>query len=167
MDFSDFHQFYINPPENLTLKFFSSTKFFFFFRFSRSTEVRKEKKKKEKKIKTEPVDDLGELQATGSVQLKASEKLAQLDTSQWPLLLKNIDKLNVRTNHYTPLPFGSSPLCRDIREYMKYGYINLDKPSNPSSHEIVAWIKRILKCEKTGHSGTLDPKVTGEPICWR
>lgn len=104
---------------------------------------------------------MGELQANGTVQIKASEKLAQLDTSQWPLLLKNIDKLNVRTNHYTPLPFGSSPLCRDIREYMKYGYINLDKPSNPSSHEIVAWIKRILKCEKTGHSGTLDPKVTG------
>lgn len=29
------------------------------------------------------------------------------------------------------------------------------------SHEIVAWIKRILKVEKTGHSGTLDPKTTG------
>lgn len=39
--------------------------------------------------------------------------------------------------------------------------INLDKPANPSSHEVVAWIKRILRCEKTGHSGTLDPKVTG------
>jgi H/ACA ribonucleoprotein complex subunit 4 len=37
----------------------------------------------------------------------------------------------------------------------------LDKPANPSSHEIVAWIKKILKVEKTGHSGTLDPKVTG------
>lgn len=125
------------------------------------TEIRKEKKKKEKKIKEEPVEDLGDLQANGTVQVKASEKLSQLDTSLWPLLLKNIDKLNVRTNHYTPLPFGSSPLCRSIREYIKYGYINLDKPSNPSSHEIVAWIKRILKCEKTGHSGTLDPKVTG------
>jgi H/ACA ribonucleoprotein complex subunit 4 len=39
--------------------------------------------------------------------------------------------------------------------------INLDKPSNPSSHEVVAWMKRILRVEKTGHSGTLDPKVTG------
>lgn len=39
--------------------------------------------------------------------------------------------------------------------------INLDKPSNPSSHEVVAWMKRILRAEKTGHSGTLDPKVTG------
>lgn len=36
---------------------------------------------------------------------------------------------------------------------------------NPSSHEIVAWIKRILKVEKTGHSGTLDPKTTGTKYC--
>jgi len=42
---------------------------------------------------------------------------------------------------------------------VRYGVINLDKPSNPSSHEVVAWIKRILRVEKTGHSGTLDPKV--------
>jgi len=26
---------------------------------------------------------------------------------------------------------------------------------------VVAWVKRILRVEKTGHSGTLDPKVTG------
>lgn len=43
----------------------------------------------------------------------------------------------------------------------RYGFINLDKPANPSSHEVVAWIRRILRVEKTGHSGTLDPKVTG------
>ena len=30
--------------------------------------------------------------------------------------------------------------------------------------QVVAWIKRILRCEKTGHSGTLDPKVTGNLI---
>jgi len=41
------------------------------------------------------------------------------------------------------------------------GVINLDKPSNPSSHEVVAWLRRMLKVNKTGHSGTLDPKVTG------
>lgn len=27
--------------------------------------------------------------------------------------------------------------------------------------QVVSWIKRILECDKTGHSGTLDPKVTG------
>ena len=75
--------------------------------------------------------------------------------------MKNFDKLNIRSNHFTPLPNGCSPSKRDIREYIKSGFINLDKPSNPSSHEVVAWIKRILRVEKTGHSGTLDPKVTG------
>lgn len=86
---------------------------------------------------------------------------SSVDASGWPLLLKNYDKLNVRTGHYTPIPMGCSPLKRDIQTYLKYGVINLDKPANPSSHEIVAWIRRILRCEKTGHSGTLDPKVTG------
>lgn len=75
--------------------------------------------------------------------------------------MKNFDKLNVKTNHFTPLPCGYSPLGRPIDVLKKYGVINLDKPSNPSSHEVVAWIKRILKVDKTGHSGTLDPKVTG------
>ncbi|KAF3445611.1 hypothetical protein FNV43_RR10787 [Rhamnella rubrinervis] len=87
-----------------------------------------------------------------------------IDTSEWPILLKNYDRLNVRTGHYTPLPSGYSPLKRPLAEYIRYGIINLDKPSNPSSHEVVAWIKRILRVEKTGHSGTLDPKVTGNLI---
>lgn len=53
---------------------------------------------------------------------------------------------------------------KDILITFRYGIINLDKPANPSSHEVVAWIKRILKVEKTGHSGTLDPKVTGSLV---
>lgn len=96
--------------------------------------------------------------------LKPEREKPQIDTSNWPLLLKNYDKLIVRSAHYTPIPCGRTPLRRDLKEYIKYGCINLDKPSNPSSHEIVAWIKRILHVEKTGHSGTLDPKVTGNLI---
>ncbi|RKU45046.1 centromere/microtubule-binding protein cbf5 [Coniochaeta pulveracea] len=93
--------------------------------------------------------------------IKPQATTPALDTSNWPLLLKNYDKLLVRTGHFTPIPNGSSPLTRDIKSYISSGVINLDKPSNPSSHEVVAWVKRILRCEKTGHSGTLDPKVTG------
>ena len=39
--------------------------------------------------------------------------------------------------------------------------MNLDKTMGPTSHEIDAWVKRILNVEKTGHGGTLDPRVTG------
>ncbi|EGD92883.1 centromere/microtubule binding protein CBF5 [Trichophyton tonsurans CBS 112818] len=84
-----------------------------------------------------------------------------IPTSEWPLLLKNYDKLLVRTSHFTPIPNGCTPLKRDLKSYISSGVINLDKPSNPSSHEVVAWMKRMLRVEKTGHSGTLDPKVTG------
>lgn len=73
--------------------------------------------------------------------------------------------MNIRSSHYTPIPNGSNPLARPMEEHLKYGVMNLDKPSNPSSHEVVAWVKKlfenITKMEKTGHSGTLDPKVTG------
>ncbi|KAI0234067.1 centromere/microtubule-binding protein cbf5 [Massospora cicadina] len=93
--------------------------------------------------------------------IQPQDKVPAIDTSTWPLLLKNYDKLYARTGHFTPIPKGSSPLNRDLKTYISYGVINLDKPANPSSHEVVAWIRRILKVEKTGHSGTLDPKVTG------
>ena len=41
-----------------------------------------------------------------------------------------------RTSHYTPLESGCSPLKRPIKQYMSHGFINLDKPANPSSHEV-------------------------------
>ncbi|KAK4154576.1 centromere/microtubule binding protein CBF5 [Chaetomidium leptoderma] len=93
--------------------------------------------------------------------IKPQNTVPSLDTSDWPLLLKNYDKMLVRSGHFTPIPNGSSPYKRDIKSYVSSGVINLDKPSNPSSHEVVAWLKRMLRVEKTGHSGTLDPKVTG------
>jgi H/ACA ribonucleoprotein complex subunit 4 len=106
-------------------------------------------------------EQVASAQLDGDYSIKPEKASPRLDTSQWPLLLKNYDKLEVRSNHFTPIPSGCSPLKRDIQSYIKSGVINLDKPSNPSSHEVVAWLRRILRVEKTGHSGTLDPKVTG------
>ncbi|KTW27165.1 centromere/microtubule-binding protein CBF5 [Pneumocystis jirovecii RU7] len=106
------------------------------------------------------MDSVAEIQKNTDYLIKPENISGNADASTWPLLLKNYDKLIVRTGHYTPIPHGSSPLKRDIKSYISSGVINLDKPANPSSHEVVAWIKRILRCEKTGHSGTLDPKVT-------
>ncbi|XP_052161013.1 H/ACA ribonucleoprotein complex subunit 4-like [Oryza glaberrima] len=137
---------------------------------SPSSELTKSKKKKTKSkdaATAAAVDppSLAEAEAkTDGYLIKPQSLVPSLDTSTWPLLLKNYDRLNVRTGHYTPLPSGHSPLKRPIAEYLRYGVINLDKPSNPSSHEVVAWIKRLLRVDKTGHSGTLDPKVTGNLI---
>lgn len=56
---------------------------------------------------------------------------------------------------------GIKPGDRPIRDYICKGVINLDKPAGPTSHEVTSWVKKILEIEKAGHSGTLDPNVTG------
>uniref|UniRef100_A0A061SBH8 H/ACA ribonucleoprotein complex subunit 4 n=1 Tax=Tetraselmis sp. GSL018 TaxID=582737 RepID=A0A061SBH8_9CHLO len=122
---------------------------------------KKDKERRKSDVDSAGVDGVGEQQLKGDFHIAPESVTPSLDTSKWPLLLKNYDKLNVRTGHYTPIPCGNTPLKRPLKEYLQYGCVNLDKPSNPSSHEVVAWIKRIFRCEKTGHSGTLDPKVTG------
>lgn len=114
-----------------------------------------------KKAKKEKRKSEAQQENVSSDFIKPESKTYKIDTSKWPLLLKNYDQLHVRSAHYTPLPCGMSPLKRNLQEYIHYGVINLDKPANPSSHEVVAWVKRMLRVEKTGHSGTLDPKVTG------
>jgi H/ACA ribonucleoprotein complex subunit 4 len=61
----------------------------------------------------------------------------------------------------TDSSYGCPPLNRSLENHLRLGAINLDKPSGPTSHEVVAWVKNILAIQKAGHSGTLDPKVTG------
>lgn len=117
--------------------------------------------KKKKKRKASDGSAVASSETTTSMITPSSKTPPPLDTSHWPLLLKNYHQLHIRTSHYTPLPTGSSPLARSLEQLLNYGVINLDKPSNPSSHEVVSWIKRILRVDKTGHSGTLDPHVTG------
>jgi H/ACA ribonucleoprotein complex subunit 4 len=51
--------------------------------------------------------------------------------------------------------FGCRPEERSIKELLRFGVINLDKPPGPTSHEVAAWIKRILKLQRVGHGGTL------------
>ena len=57
--------------------------------------------------------------------------------------------------------YGCVPASRPISTYLKYGFIALDKPQGPTSHEVVAWVRKILGIERAGHSGTLDPMVSG------
>jgi len=41
------------------------------------------------------------------------------------------------------------------------GALLLDKPSGPTSHDVVDAIRRHFKLKKVGHAGTLDPNATG------
>lgn len=42
-----------------------------------------------------------------------------------------------------------------------FGFINVNKPSGMTSHDVVSCLRKILKIKKIGHTGTLDPMANG------
>lgn len=77
------------------------------------------------------------------------------------MTLKQLENLIVIDQDITDDAYGTYYDKRTIEQLLNYGIILLDKPPGPTSHEAVAWTKRILKIPKIGHSGTLDPQVSG------
>ena len=75
--------------------------------------------------------------------------------------LEQLENLVVVDDSSTNDGYGYNPFNRPLNILLDYGLILIDKPSGPTSHEIASWVKRILKINKTGHSGTLDPGTTG------
>ncbi len=74
---------------------------------------------------------------------------------------KNPTKIIVRSEEETDPQYGSNPWERSTEEYIRKGIANIDKPSGPTSHQVTSWVRSIFSFKKAGHSGTLDPKVTG------
>jgi H/ACA ribonucleoprotein complex subunit 4 len=77
------------------------------------------------------------------------------------LTLKQLENLIEIDQDLTDDAYGTYYDKRTIEQLLNYGLIILDKPPGPTSHETVAWTKRLLKIPKIGHSGTLDPQVSG------
>jgi len=77
------------------------------------------------------------------------------------LTLKQLENLIEIDQDITDTKYGTFYDKRSIEQLLDYGLIILDKPPGPTSHETVAWTKRLLKIPKIGHSGTLDPQVSG------
>lgn len=48
-----------------------------------------------------------------------------------------------------------------LEEYLRSGALVIDKPVGPSSHEVSAFVRKILGLKKAGHTGTLDQNVSG------
>jgi H/ACA ribonucleoprotein complex subunit 4 len=71
------------------------------------------------------------------------------------------DKIIDLSSDTTDFRWGKVPTERTIEELFQYGIMNLDKPPKPTSHEVVSYVKKILDLPRAGHSGTLDPQVTG------
>lgn len=61
----------------------------------------------------------------------------------------------------TDWDYGQRPENRSLEKRLENGLILVDKPNGPTSNQIDIWMKKLLNRGKTGHSGTLDPHVTG------
>ncbi len=48
-----------------------------------------------------------------------------------------------------------------INDLLNFGFVVIDKPEGPTSHQVSSWVKEILNVKKAGHAGTLDPNVSG------
>ena len=77
------------------------------------------------------------------------------------MTLKQLENLVKINEDITNPEYGVYFDKRSVESLLDYGLILVDKPPGPTSHEVVAWAKRILDIPKIGHSGTLDPQVSG------
>ena len=64
----------------------------------------------------------------------------------------------VKRNGKTDPAYGTPPLERSLETHLRLGAINLDKTSGPTSHEVVAWVKRILEVERQGIAALSIPR---------
>lgn len=62
--------------------------------------------KKSKKSGKKSQDKSSKKSSNGDYVLKPDSAGSKISTADWPLLLKNFDKLNIRTSHFTPIPAG-------------------------------------------------------------
>ena len=57
--------------------------------------------------------------------------------------------------------YGCKPEERPVEVLINYGVVNINKPKGPTSHQAAEYLQKVLHINKAGHSGTLDPGVTG------
>ncbi len=70
-------------------------------------------------------------------------------------------KILIKKESSTNENYGKRPEDKTIKELLESSVLCLNKSAGPSSHNVADYIKKILKLEKVGHAGTLDPNVTG------
>ena len=53
-------------------------------------------------------------------------------------------KVIVRKKTITSTKFGKLPKDRTVEEHINLGIVNIDKPAGPTSHQVSAYVQKIL-----------------------
>ena len=67
----------------------------------------------------------------------------------------------LQTNVNTNPAHGTLPDERSLEALLRSGFILIDKPAGPTSHQLAAWARDLFGLDRLGHGGTLDPFATG------
>ncbi|MFC2142874.1 RNA-guided pseudouridylation complex pseudouridine synthase subunit Cbf5 [Candidatus Aenigmatarchaeota archaeon] len=67
----------------------------------------------------------------------------------------------VRSEEIALMEYGRYPGSRSVDELVSNGIIILDKWQGVTSRKVVEIIQKLFSAKKAGHSGTLDPNVSG------
>ena len=67
--------------------------------------------------------------------------------------------LLIKAKESTNAQYGCKPEERSMKDYIRLGVINLEKIAGHSSHEVTAWVKRIIGLTHAGHGGTLEASL--------
>jgi H/ACA ribonucleoprotein complex subunit 4 len=67
----------------------------------------------------------------------------------------------VKSEEKEETPYGRSPEERSVEERVHNSVILVDKHAGPASQQITVWAKEMFGLKLAGHTGTLDPMVTG------
>ena len=65
-------------------------------------------------------------------------------------------EVTIKKEAETKPELGCRPEERDTDQLIQYGVVNLNKPSGPTSHQVVDYVKKMLDVKRAGHSGTLE-----------
>jgi len=76
----------------------------------------------------------------------------------WEVKRKTVTRSESETNY----KYGCEPAKRPLSQHIKYGFVNIDKTAGPSSHEVTAWVRKILGTKHVGHGGTLEAYNAGD-----
>jgi H/ACA ribonucleoprotein complex subunit 4 len=72
-----------------------------------------------------------------------------------------MQKLILDSKAETNSAIGGHPDSRSVEQRLASGFILLDKPAGPTSHQVASWVRDLFGLERLGHGGTLDPFATG------
>ena len=67
----------------------------------------------------------------------------------------------IKSEEETDSIYGKMPGERTVEEQIPNSVVIVDKHAGPTSQQIAVWAKEIFGVKHAGHSGTLDPNVTG------